>query len=280
MKDFFSGRRPLRLDALDLPKSWRLCVLAPHPDDFDALGVTLRHFANRGYDIRLLVLSSSPNGVEDSFCDPPTPEAKAALREEEQKASCLFFGLSEDRLEFLRLPVAEPGGFLAAGAEGYSVLRTRLGRLSADIALLPHGHDTNPDHRLAYFWWARLAAELPRPRTAWLARDPKTIDMRDDAYVPFDEAAARWKAELLRFHRSQHQRNLATRGHGFDERILSVNRENARRLGIPEPFAESFEIEDRPAPRPFAGPAEVTRSGAFWAWIKKSRSRRPGWPKN
>jgi len=276
MKDFFQGRRPLRLDALDLPITWGFCVLAPHPDDFDALGVTLRHFANRGHDIRLLVLSSSANGVEDSFCDPPTPEAKAALREEEQKASCRFFGLPEDRFEFLRLPVAEPGGFLVDGAEGYSVLKVRLGRLSADIALLPHGRDSNPDHRLAYTWWGRLAAELPRPRTAWLARDPKTIDMRDDAFLPFDDAAARWKAELLRFHMSQHRRNLATRGYGFDERILRVNRENARRLGIPEPFAESFEIEVRPAPRPFARPTDVTRSGAFLGWTKKLRSRRPG----
>jgi LmbE family N-acetylglucosaminyl deacetylase len=243
MKDFFSGRRPLRLDILDLPKSWRLCVLAPHPDDFDTVGMTLRHFANRGHDIRLLVLSLSPNGVEDSFCDPPTPEAKAALREKEQKASCRFFGLPEDRLEFLRLPIGEPSGFLVDSDDGYAILKERLGRLSADIALLPHGYDTNSDHRLTYTWWTRLAAELPRPRTAWLARDPKTIDMCDDAFMPFDDIAARWKAELLRFHGSQHQRNLATRGHGFDERILEVNRTSARRMGIAEPYAETFELE-------------------------------------
>ena len=33
------------------------------------------------------------------------------------------------------------------------------------------------------------------------------------------------KAELLRFHRTQHERNLQTRQHGFDERILRVNRQ-------------------------------------------------------
>jgi hypothetical protein len=67
--------------------------------------------------------------------------------------------------------------------------------------------------------------------------------MRDDVILPFDEATAAWKRALLRIHRSQQQRNLNTRGHGFDERILRVNRESAARLGAAEPFAETFELE-------------------------------------
>ena len=243
MKEFFAGPRPLRLTDLDLPGEWRLLVAAPHPDDFDAMGMTLRHFRDRGHPLRLHVLSSSANGVEDSFCDPPTAEAKAALREAEQRESCRFFGLPAEDLEFLRLPVDAPGGFLVDGPSTYRQWAVRSVRFSPDLVLLPHGNDTNPDHRLTYQWWTRLARQMSKPVAALLVRDPKTIAMRDDVVLPFDEEAAAWKAELLRFHRSQHQRNLNRRGHGFDERILRLNRDNAVRLGIPEPYAESFELE-------------------------------------
>jgi len=80
------------------------------------------------------------------------------------------------------------------------------------------------------------------PIAALLSRDPKTVSMRIDLYMPFGEREAEWKAELLRFHDSQHQRNLNTRGHGFDERILTTNRHIARELGIDAPYAEAFEL--------------------------------------
>jgi len=243
MKEFFAGPRPLRLSELDIPRDWRILVAAPHPDDFDAMGIVLRFFRSRGHVLRLLVLSSSANGVEDSFCDPPTAAAKAALREAEQLASCRFFGLRDDDLEFLRLPVDSPGGFLINTDSSYRRFAERTACFRPDLVLLPHGNDTNPDHRLTYLWWTKFAREMSKPVAALLVRDPKTIAMRDDVFLSFDERAAAWKAELLRFHASQHQRNLNRRGHGFDERILRVNRENAVRLGIPEPYAESFELE-------------------------------------
>jgi hypothetical protein len=46
---------------------------------------------------------------------------------------------------------------------------------------------------------------------------------------------------LLRLHRSQHQRNLNTRGQGFDERVLIVNRRTGR--GLNAEYAEAFELE-------------------------------------
>lgn len=39
------------------------------------------------------------------------------------------------------------------------------------------------------------------------------------------------------------QRNLRTRGHGFDDRILDYNRQTARDLSLSEKYAEAFEIE-------------------------------------
>ncbi len=240
----FAGPRPIRLDARPWAPGARVCVLAPHPDDFDAAGILLRHLQRAGLDIRLLVLSSSANGVEDSFCLPPTAEAKAALREEEQRASCRFFGLDGERCTFLRLAVGEPGGYLRDDAVNLRGLAGKLVPLAPDFVLLPNGNDTNPDHRLVHTWWRRLKDELGLGASALLIRDPKTVAGRDDAYIPFGNEEAEWKAELLRCHRSQHQRNLNNRGHGFDERILRVNRESAKRLGIVEPYAESFEIEE------------------------------------
>jgi hypothetical protein len=60
---------------------------------------------------------------------------------------------------------------------------------------------------------------------------------------PFGAPEAAWKGELLRFHQSQHLRNLRTRGHGFDERILADNRSAAQALGLPDACAETFEVE-------------------------------------
>jgi len=243
MKDAFAGPRPLRLDRLDPPRSWRILVLAPHPDDFESTAVTHRWFRDRGNPIGLLVLSSSANGVEDSFCDPPTSEVKAAAREEEQRAGCRMFGLPEDRFRLLRLRVTWPGGFMADDGENFGILERAAAAFGFDLAVLPHGNDTNPDHRLTYRWWRRLAAAAARPVAALLFRDPKTLAMRDDVILPFDEATAAWKGALLRCHRSQHERNLHTREHGFDERILRVNRASAVRRGLPETYAEAFELE-------------------------------------
>jgi hypothetical protein len=60
---------------------------------------------------------------------------------------------------------------------------------------------------------------------------------------PDDFDAAGWKARLLRFHQSQQQRNLNTRNKGFDDRILGVNSQAAKELGIPAPCAEAFELQ-------------------------------------
>jgi hypothetical protein len=67
--------------------------------------------------------------------------------------------------------------------------------------------------------------------------------LRPDIYTAFGEEDAQWKAQLLRFHDSQQQRNLNTRGHGFDQRILDTNRQIARELGLQAPYAEAFEVE-------------------------------------
>jgi hypothetical protein len=73
-----------------------------------------------------------------------------------------------------------------------------------------------------------------------LVRDPKNLGMRVDLITPYDAEAAAWKAALLRCHRSQHERNLRTRGIGFDERILAADRAAGSSFGFAA--AECFEV--------------------------------------
>ena len=89
----------------------------------------------------------------------------------------------------------------------------------------------------------RIALEAGYPIVAFFNRDPKTISLRMDIYTAFGEEDAQWKAQLLRFHDSQQQRNLNMRGHGFDKRILDTNRQIARELELQAPYAEAFEVE-------------------------------------
>lgn len=231
----------MRLDQLGIPVSARLLVLGPHPDDFDAIAVTLRRFFEAGNPLHVSVIRTG-SGVEDGYLTRSTRVALAELRDAEQRASVRFFGLPEDRLRFLDLerddtdqPVDSP--------ENEAFLRDHFAELRPDIVFLPHGNDTNSGHRAVYWLARRVARELGLPGALLLNHDPKTIRMRMDVYTPYGEDAARWKAELLRFHDSQQQRNLNTRGHGFDERILATGRAAAQALGIAEPYAEAFEIE-------------------------------------
>lgn len=89
----------------------------------------------------------------------------------------------------------------------------------------------------------RIAASAGYSITAFQNRDPKTISMRHDVYTVFGEKDAEWKGRLLRFHESQQQRNLNTRGYGLDERILGVNRKVAQEDLQRDGYAEAFELE-------------------------------------
>jgi len=236
-------KRILSLEDLPWPRQLRILVLAPHPDDFDAIAITLRFFRDRGDSIRLCVLSSSASGVEDSFAGQASAVVKATIRESEQQASCLLFGLPDDAIVFLRLPEDEAGD-PRDDAANYATVRDYVRALVPELLFLPHGDDPNPGHRLAFQMLRRLAAEFEFPFVAFLNRDPKTLNMRSDLYSFFGEEDARWKAGLLRCHGSQQQRNLNSRGHGFDERILRVNRQAASEIPGKDSYAEVFEVRN------------------------------------
>ncbi|BCX46160.1 glcNac-PIde-N-acetylase family [Haloferula helveola] len=219
----------------DEPRRW--LVLAPHPDDFEVVAVTMRLLAERGCDLFLEVLSGGASGVEDVFAE--SWEEKTAARESEQKASCERFGLPLERLKFHRLPEDE-AGYIRDDEANDAAIRKILDRVGPEAVVLPHGRDSNADHRRVFRCFERWRGEQQKKPLALLVRDPKTFGMRLDLVTEFDDEAAEWKAELLRCHHSQHERNLRSRGIGFDERILATNREIGAEVGAA--YAEGFEV--------------------------------------
>lgn len=235
------GGRPADLRAPAIPPGLRLAVTAPHPDDFDAVAVTLRRFHRAGARLSLAVLSGAASGVEDAFVSPPTPAAKAAAREAEQRASCRLFGLEPSAVSFLRLD-EDAGGEPADTTANQARLAAWLATADPHAVFLPHGNDAKPGHRQIAALVARIAAVWPRPLFLMMNRDPKTLAMRHDVLMPYGPEDAAWKAALLRCHDSQQQRNLRTRGRGFDARILDADRATARDLDAGAEFAEAFEV--------------------------------------
>jgi LmbE family N-acetylglucosaminyl deacetylase len=240
------GARPRSLRELAFPAPLTIQVLAPHPDDFDAIGLSLRHLHAQGHALHVAVLTTGASGVEDGFEGATDDGAKAAVREAEQRASCAFFGLPPERLQFLRLWDAQAQ---AQADEDLARLQAWIAARPADLVFMPHGNDSNRTHRRTSEAVRAVAARLQLEAWACLNQDAKTLEMRIDLCFEFGEADAAWKAQLLRFHRSQQERNLRTRGTGFDARVLAVNRQAAQALGTAQPYAEVFELMRLGRPR-------------------------------
>jgi len=111
------------------------------------------------------------------------------------------------------------------------------------MVFLPHWNDTNSTHQRVYSMFNKVALKADYPLATFLNRDPKTINMRCDFYLGYDETAAAWKSKLLRFHKSQHRRNLNQRGYGMDERILKVDQYSAKACSVDTQYAEIFELK-------------------------------------
>ena len=233
--------RPLSIREGCISSSKKLLMLAPHPDDFDAIGVTLRFLSSCGNPLQVIVACTG-SGVDDSYRPGLSIAGKAQLRKREQRNSAHFFGLPSDCLTFLHLENDDDDQPLD-DKKNLDKLGSLILQKGPDIIFLPHGNDTNSGHKAIYSLVHQYALSSNLPIALLLIRDPKTVSMRTDLYLPFDESDAEWKAELLRFHASQQQRNLSTRGHGFDERILEHNRQIASELSLEHHYAEAFEVE-------------------------------------
>lgn len=233
--------RPIDIQKFDPPPGLRIWIPAPHPDDFDAIALTLRFLQQHQAQIFLDVVSPSSSGVEDGFCPDDLPETKALVREQEQKESLGYFGLEENRLTFLHMTEDRSGDPLDDHANE-EILEDRFRIHSPHLVFMPHDDDPNPGHQRVFAMFRRILLRSPSPLVVFLNRDPKTLHSRADAYFSFDEPQANWKRGLLRHHRSQQSRNLHQRGYGFDERILQTNRRIAEEIHLTHEYAESFEL--------------------------------------
>ena len=228
------------LRRLDWPSNLKVLVLAPHPDDFDAIGVTLKYLHESGHEIHAAVAVTG-SGVDEEYGAGLSVEERRDLRIKEQMNSIRFFGLPEDRLRFLHLH-NENDEQLAEDAENRERLKAVICEIRPDLIFCPHGNDTNRAHRAMFALVSGMAGKLDWPVALMLNRDAKTLDMRTDFYISFDEKEAQWKGKLLRFHESQQQRNLKSRGYGFDDRVLNLNRAIALELQTDHPYAAAYEV--------------------------------------
>lgn len=213
----------------------RALALAPHPDDPEAVAVTLRKLMENCWELQWYIITSASSGVLDSFVG-NEKYAKAAVREKEQRNAAENFGLPAANLHFLRLP-EDLNGELADTTENKCLLHAALDNYQPQLVILPAA-DSNPTHRLVAEWFTEWANHQQSPVVAFYNEDPKTAVMRIDIVVPFDEALAEWKSTQCEFHQSQSARNQITRGQLFAERILAVNRlasENGN-------YAERFQV--------------------------------------
>ena len=251
---------------IEPPRGGKILALAPHPDDAEAVGVTLKTFAEAGCEVLYKIACLSPGGVTDEFAVAlaeshglaisliDLPQYKKELRRVEQFESAELAGFVKGNLEFLDLEEDNQGRLVESRANAGSIAAV-LAEAAPDVALMPYEEDTNIDHVLVCRWFRRAAAELVaaggKPVLGLYNRDPKTLKITEQLAVPFDEQAARWKWELLATHRSQHERNLARRGHGLDGRILRVNRPAWERVkdsleaewASKYSYAEVFQVE-------------------------------------
>lgn len=233
---------PANLKTLAWPASAKVLIIAPHPDDFDAIAVTLDFFRSQHFTLHLLVMSGGSKGVEDRFLDSADWLLKAATREQEQLASIRLFGLEDNQVEFLRLAEAEDGE-LSDSSENQQQLNEAILSQDADIWCLPYGKDTNSGHQRTYSMVQSLKALVSKTTLILYNRDAKTTEFNTHLYCSFPLAQAEWKSTLLRCHQSQQSRNLNLRGYGFDQRVLGFNQQQAQDLPSQEAFVETFQWE-------------------------------------
>ncbi len=259
-RPFIWDETRLGSQTIALPVNSRVLILAPHPDDPESVAVTCKMMARAGCDIHYAIVTLSPSGVDDDYAQTlhgkvpvHLKDKKIEIRRREQMTSAKMFGLAQDAVTFLAINEQENGASLDS-PENRDCIKTILKSLIPDIVIMPIGKDTNSTHVWVYQVFRKyvkdVVCEIRKPIVAMYNEDPKTIDIRADVLVLFEEERANWKAELLRTHNSQHQRNLLQRKIGFDERILSVNRQRYQRhldkIGPMVPstgYAEVFELE-------------------------------------
>jgi LmbE family N-acetylglucosaminyl deacetylase len=240
-----------------LPADGKVLVLGPHPDDPESIAITCRLLMHYGCEIWYTIVSMSPSGVEDQYAEKwgngnsvSLEKKKSEIRRMEQTFAAEMFGLPGNRLAFLGIEETKE----LDSPENLTRMQAHLESVEPDIVIMPVGNDSNQTHAWVHQGFRKCTKELTlkkeKPIVALYNEDPKTIEMRHDLFVLFGEESGDWKRRLLRVHTSQQQRNIHSRGIGFDDRILNMNHLSYRNLQerlpaaeVSAKYAEVFQIE-------------------------------------
>ncbi len=234
-----TGKKVLNRQAI--PSGLNVLVLAPQASDFDAIAITLKLLQQHGNRLFVRVLGSGWNRVLDESCDPPTPDAKTLMRQNELQTSCRTFGLPEGQLGFLHLK-EDKGGYIRNKPENAEAIKTAIGEINPGMIFMPHWNDCTNDCRLCatLAWDALESLRLEIPLLHFFT--PKTLTMCRQFYTLFGEAEAEWKAGLLQCHQSIRQYHLRQYGMDLAEKIIRLNREVGRDFQNGD-YAEAFELK-------------------------------------
>ena len=108
-----------------LPADGKVLIFGPHPDDPESIAMTSRLLMRSGCDIWQTIISMSPSGVEDQYArkwgnDNPISleKNKIEIRRREQISAAQMFGLTRDRLTFVKSLKSHVMGRLRKKAAG------------------------------------------------------------------------------------------------------------------------------------------------------------------
>jgi len=241
MSMVFPDIRKKVLNDQPIPSGMNVLVLAPHPDDYDAIAITMKLLQQCDNRIFVRVLGTGWNRVEDEICDPATPEAKAALQRQEFHESCRRFELNEDDVAFLDMK-EDSSGYIRKHPFNIELLKKAITEIKPQLIFMPHWNDTSNDRRLAatLAWDALDELGLSTPLLHFYT--PKTRTMYRHFYTVFSRSEADWKAGQLQCHRSIQQHYMAHYGIGFVDKIIQLNYDAGRDIGK-DKYAEVFEMK-------------------------------------
>ena len=128
--------RPAAIYPKTFPPHLKLLMLGPHPDDFDAIGVTLRCFGDNGNPLHAGVVRTG-SGVLDKYAPGLTWAKKADIREREQRSSLRFFGLPDADVTFFSLDNDDDEGQLRESPSNLATLAAFVNEKNARYARGP-----------------------------------------------------------------------------------------------------------------------------------------------